>query len=203
MIVPFKARRPAAVASRSSVSSASQSAALSLTVEIRTFHSRIKQRRYFKSDEDYAEHRRVVDTCRANEGITQWTYPVAVSEWTGHDINKLVARVLEMMAALYDPEQTDHSHNPYYDPARAGAVKFRRVGRSHDPKTAYTRVSVTSRAKPYAADIDIPGAPIPARAFLEIFDTGEAGGTVSVELTGETAFGYFPATSDDQRRSRR
>lgn len=200
MIVPFKVRQAGERATSPAPRPSSPRVAVELTVEIEAHDSHTKHRRYYKSDDDYTEHRRVSDIYRANEGITRWTYSVPVAEWTGHDVNKLVARALETIAALDDPESTYQPKwmDPYRDPARAGVVKFerRRVGGPH------TRIWISSRAKPYYAQITVPGAPIPARAFLDIFQMAEAGANVEVRLTGDTPFGYFPVTETDKRPRR-
>lgn len=203
MIIPFKAHRtPRASASRATPSSAAREA-ISLSVEFRAYDARVKQRRYFTSEDAYTEHQRIVAIYRANEATTEWTYPIPVADWTANDVNKLVARVLATLAELDDPDTTYQPRNPYHDPQRAGVVKFMRMGRADNPRTAYTRVVITSRAKPYYANVDVPGAPIPAIAFFELFQNAEAGACVEVALIGDTAFGYFPVTDADHGRSGR
>jgi hypothetical protein len=163
-----------------------------ITVAFKSYeaHSRMRgkprARRLFNTDEEYAQYLAMRAIYIAAGSTVEWEYPKALDRWTAADIDAIILRALDTMAALPNPEgpgliRGDQRHG-------AGCVSFEyNRTKAHG---FHTDLTITSLRTAYFAEIRINGT-VPARAItLMVEQHGRCKGEITMRMDGN--IGYMP-----------
>jgi hypothetical protein len=139
---------------------------VTLKVELKTHRSKPTHRRYFESDEAHEEHCRKVERQQRANGTHTLTYPTPISQWTGGDLDRLIADVIGLLDRL--PLRPENEAMRKRRPHRAQVAISRTTSwRGHMPTR--NSIYVESALSPHHATIELP-EPLPAIALTAILD---------------------------------
>jgi hypothetical protein len=140
---------------------------VTLKVELKTHRSKPTHRRYFESDEAHEEHCREVERQQRANGTHTLTYPTPISQWTGGDLDRLIADVIGLLDRL--PHRPENEGRPHLRKGTAAHVAISRTTfwRGH----MYNRnfIYIESALSPHYATIELP-EPLPTIVLTAILD---------------------------------
>jgi hypothetical protein len=171
----------------------------SLTIEIRAHTNRVKHRRYFESDEDFAQHEREIAIYRSAESTFEWEYQTPPSLWSAADVDAVITFVADTLSRL--PLVTEHDRM-FYGRRRFGslsaAVGFDFQIRGRKYRREAISMWVTSGVGPYRATVTLPERP-PVSAIIRLIEI-HGSADFQIGLRPRADEGYVPtlAKADQQ-----